>query len=381
MKTVYINDVAAFLPNLVVANDEMDAVLGNETPGHNRVRQLILRQNGIKTRYYAIDPRTGAFNYTNAALTAEAVRRLSAFSTKPVECLCCGTSSPDQSLPGHALMVQGELQTGPCETASFSGICGSGMSAMKYAFLTVASSEASHAVATGSELSSLIFRAAARWSEELDLAELERNPGFQFQAQFLRWMLSDGAGAVWMSGVPNADKPSLRVDWIDQVSYAHELEACMYMDALKDNSGQLTGWRRLACEKRNDPSWMACLQLQQDVKLLNRHIVEHAVDHALRIIAARRKLDVRHVDWFLPHYSSDYFRKPLLARLKDAGFEIPESKWFTNLSTKGNTGAASIYIMLEELFHSGWLQPGQKLLCFVPESGRFTFFYMMLTVV
>ena len=32
---------------------------------------------------------------------------------------------------------------------------------------------------------------------------------------------------------------------------------------------------------------------------------------------------------------------------------IPCERWFTNLTTKGNTGAASIYIMLEELVASG----------------------------
>jgi 3-oxoacyl-[acyl-carrier-protein] synthase-3 len=60
---------------------------------------------------------------------------------------------------------------------------------------------------------------------------------------------------------------------------------------------------------------------------------------------------------------------------------IPEEKWFTNLYTRGNTGCASIYLMLEEIFNSGKLQPGQKIFCFVPESGRFTTAYMMLTVV
>jgi 3-oxoacyl-[acyl-carrier-protein] synthase-3 len=60
---------------------------------------------------------------------------------------------------------------------------------------------------------------------------------------------------------------------------------------------------------------------------------------------------------------------------------IPEERWFTNLYTKGNTGAASVFIMLEELFHSGNLQPGQKILCMVPESGRFIVSFMMLTVV
>jgi 3-oxoacyl-[acyl-carrier-protein] synthase III len=60
---------------------------------------------------------------------------------------------------------------------------------------------------------------------------------------------------------------------------------------------------------------------------------------------------------------------------------IPEERWFTNLYTRGNTGCASIYLMLEELFHSGKLEAGQKIFCFVPESGRFTTAYLMLTVV
>jgi len=67
--------------------------------------------------------------------------------------------------------------------------------------------------------------------------------------------------------------------------------------------------------------------------------------------------------------------------LDKAGCMIPEEKWFTNLYTRGNTGCASIYLMLEELFHSGNLKPGQKIFCFIPESGRFTTAYMMLTVV
>jgi 3-oxoacyl-[acyl-carrier-protein] synthase-3 len=37
--------------------------------------------------------------------------------------------------------------------------------------------------------------------------------------------------------------------------------------------------------------------------------------------------------------------------------------------------------MLEELFHSGKLEKGDKLLLLVPESGRFTMSYTLLTVV
>jgi 3-oxoacyl-[acyl-carrier-protein] synthase-3 len=66
--------------------------------------------------------------------------------------------------------------------------------------------------------------------------------------------------------------------------------------------------------------------------------------------------------------------------MKKAGCDIPQDKWFTNLTSKGNTGSASIYIMLEELFNSGSLKPGEKLLCYIPESGRFSTAFMHLSV-
>ncbi|MCP4681420.1 MAG: hypothetical protein GY864_03720, partial [Desulfobacterales bacterium] len=78
---------------------------------------------------------------------------------------------------------------------------------------------------------------------------------------------------------------------------------------------------------------------------------------------------------------SGYFRDKFYNGMKEVNFEIPYKKWFTNLETKGNTGSASIYVILEELFHSGNLKKGQRLLCFVPESGRFTHAFMLLTVV
>ncbi|MGO4376356.1 3-oxoacyl-[acyl-carrier-protein] synthase III C-terminal domain-containing protein, partial [Paenibacillus sp. MCAF20] len=81
------------------------------------------------------------------------------------------------------------------------------------------------------------------------------------------------------------------------------------------------------------------------------------------------------------HYSSHFFRDEIFRLLKLGGLTIPEEKWFTNLYTRGNTGAASIYIMLEELLGSGKLSPGERVLCMVPESGRFQTSYMLMTVV
>jgi 3-oxoacyl-[acyl-carrier-protein] synthase-3 len=380
---VYITDIAAFLPNAPVSNEQMEELLGMVNQLPSRTRKIILRNNRINSRYYAIDPISGATTHTNAQLTAEAIRRLkpyAGFSPEQIECLCCGTSSPDQMMPGHGAMVHGELQGRPCEVMSAAGICTAGMSAMKYAWMSVASGQNSNAVATGSELASTFMRASLCGPvDRQKAADLEEQPVIAFEADFLRWMLSDGAGAAFLSNQPAATGLSLRIDWLDLLSFANEMETCMYAGAVKLEDGSLRGWREQAslaqALERNS------LLIKQDVKLLNREIITTAVERTLPGLIVKHKLNADEFDWFLPHYSSDYFRSALQTRMEKIGFAIPVERWFTNLATKGNTGSASIYIILEELFHSGRLKKGQKLLCFIPESGRFSMCYMQLTVI
>ena len=94
-----------------------------------------------------------------------------------------------------------------------------------------------------------------------------------------------------------------------------------------------------------------------------------------------RAIEPGAVDWLLMHFSSNWFRERLYDGFVEAGFPVPWERWFTNLATKGNTGAASIFILLEELYHSGALKCGEKLLCHVPESGRALNGFMLLEVV
>ncbi|MFA6148346.1 MAG: beta-ketoacyl-ACP synthase III [bacterium] len=379
----YITDMAAFLPNAPVDNRSMENVLGMIGGAPSRTRGIILRKNRIRERYYAIDPATGRVTHTNAQLAAEAVRRLkpyAGFTPAEIECLACGTSSPDQLLPGHGLMVHGELSGSPCEVVSTSGICLSGIGALKYAAMNVALGLVRNAVATGSELASTYLRAAMFRNEPIGSdAELEARPILAFQADFLRWMLSDGAGAAFLSATPPPGRPALRIDWIDHLSYANELETCMYSGAVKNADGSLTGWRSF--DSLREAVSSDAFLVQQDVSLLNREIIKTAVDRALAGVIARHGIVPADVDWFLPHYSSDFFREPLRKRMEEIGFPIPQERWFSNLATKGNTGSASIFIILEELFHSGRLRKGERLLCMIPESGRFSMAYMFLTVV
>ncbi|SFV62612.1 Biotin synthesis protein BioZ [hydrothermal vent metagenome] len=379
MNKVYINKISAFFPNEAVTNDMMETVLGQIGERPSRARRVILKSNKITSRYYAIDPKTGATTHTNAQLTANAVRGLDDERLKNLDLLVCGTTLPDQIMPNHAVMVHGELGLKPLEVVSTAGICLSGATALKYAFTSIKSGEASLAVSTGSENVSSAMR-AKHFKEELNskVDALEKNLEIAFEKDFLRWMLSDGAGAFLLSDTKNTKGLSLEVQTIFSRSYANELDACMYAGGDKTESGSLKGWREYETQEILNES---IFSIKQDVKLLNEHIIEYTVTKPLIEMLEKKMFDPKEIDWFLPHYSSGYFRDKVAAGLKKANCEISQDKWFTNLFYKGNTGSASFYIILEELFNNNKFKRGEKILCYVPESGRFSTAFILLEVV
>lgn len=378
---VYVTHSSQFLPNDPVDNDTMEARLGLINGRPSRARKMVLRNNQIKTRYYAIDPKTGELNYTNAELCAQAIRGLEdeQFSLNDMTCLAAATTLGDQLMPGHASMVHGELASPPCEVATTAGVCASGMTALKYAYLNVAAGMHQSAVAAASEVASKVMR-AENFAPEVahKVEQLEAHPELAFEKDFLRWMLSDGAGALLLQNRPRPDRRCLKIHWLEVFSYANEMSACMYAGARKEADGCLTGWSQVDGTTREREGFFA---VQQDVKQLNEHVIHYTAERPLQTLQERRTLRAADIDHFLPHYSSHYFRDRLYAGMQRVGFDIPQSRWFTNLADKGNTGSASMYIMLDDLLRSERLQPGEKVLCYIPESGRFSVAYLLLEVV
>lgn len=356
----------------------MEDFLGLVDGNPSKAKSLVLRNNKIKTRYYALDEK-GNLTHNNAQLTAEAIRNLTnqEFGVDDIELLACGTTSPDQLLPSHASMVHGELKARKAEIISPSGSCCSGMHALKFGYLSILAGEKRNAVCTGSELLSEWMHARNFKKESDKLHELEAYPIIAFEKDFLRWMLSDGAGAALLSDEPNQNGISLRIEWIDSVSYANELETCMYAGALKKDDGSIKGWRELEPDELLDRSVFA---LKQDVKILGVNIVEKSGEFLAEVVR-KRAINLDSITYFLPHLSSEFFRDKIDKEFRRLGIPIPQEKWFTNLTRLGNVGAASIYLMLEELFNSGKLKKDDVILCGIPESSRFNYVYALMTVV
>jgi 3-oxoacyl-[acyl-carrier-protein] synthase-3 len=243
--------------------------------------------------------------------------------------------------------------------------------------MSLALGKVKKAICTGSELCSRNL-VSTNFEEEVKyLKSLGANPYIAFEKDFLRWMLSDGAGALFLQDKPVKSGLSFRIDWIEIKSYANEFETCMYYGAVKDSSGNLIPWRDI---EQHDWITKSVFAVKQDSALLEKHITQ-AGGRLLHELKTKKQFDPSKVTYFLPHISSEFFRKKIKEAMHEFNLLIPEDKWFTNLEKVGNIGSASGFIMLEELFSSNKLKKGDTILLMIPESARFSYTFSHLTVV
>ena len=377
MRNVYINKVAVFLPNKPVSNEEMEDYIGLIGGKPSRVRSIVLKQNGIKTRYYGLD-KEHKITHSNAQLAKEAVLGLFQEKTVPTDItlLACGTSTPDQLLPSHASMVHGELGNFPMEIFSSSGVCLTSLQALKICYSNILAGLHDNAVCVASELTSPALVSKFYDPEyEATHDNPDKDPYMAFEKDFMRFMLSDGAGAVLLQDHPEGDCP-LKVEWVEMTSYANELPTCMFMASELEPNGRLKSWKEFSPEEIKE---RGVLVGKQDIRQLKKYAIKYWVDH-IETTLVKHNLNPEEVDYVLPHLSSMLFYDQVNDELIARGIALTKEKWFVNLPSVGNVGSAAIYVALEELMRTKGVTQGQKILLLVPESGRFSYGTVLLSI-
>ncbi len=364
---VYIQAAGYHLPGVPVSNEAMDDYIAPINRISLRIKNKILAENGIQQRYYAID-NNGATIISHARLAANAIEdclRRTSTRLEDVSLLTMGSTGSDALIPGFAAMVQGELGARPMETLSSLGVCASGITALSYAAQSIELGAHQQAVVAAAEMPSRIFK-KSRFAPR----------GYQsdFDAHFLRWMLSDGAGALLLTDNSQAKNGiRLKVNWVHQKSFAGDYPVCMQLGLTEDRSKSF-----LDFPSSSEAEAEGALALRQDIRLLP-HLFDVSIHEYVRLVQ-EGWLHSNEIDHFLCHYSSNRFIPVVEELLAKAGLTIPRERWYSNLTTRGNTGSASIFIMLAEFLETHTLKPGEKIFCFIPESGRMTAAYMLLEV-
>ena len=367
--SVYITSTGSFLPGPPIDNDEMENILGLVDGKKSRLKRRILKANGIQTRHYAIDKdHNTLFSATRmGALAGRQCLEQSTLSAKQVKMLSCATTQGDMVIPGFGSMVQAELKIPEVELHTTHGICSSSSMAIKAAYNNIRVGDQPNALVVVSELASRLFK-------NTHYEAAGGKAAVNFNAEFLRWMLSDGAGACLLEDQPRGR--CLRIDWMRSYSHADVYPVCMGIGSTTDVDDNRT-WQDFPTYAEAEAN--GALLIRQDIRLLE-NIVKLGVDGTLRLIE-EGLLDTQKLDHLLCHYSSHHFKSRIYELLDMAGARIEEEKWYSNLYTRGNTGSASILIMLDEFLQQDIAKVGDTMICMVPESGRFNVAYMHLTVV
>jgi 3-oxoacyl-[acyl-carrier-protein] synthase-3 len=359
---VFITRTGAFLPGEPVDNASIPAYLGTLL-GEAKIRERVLRANGIEQRHYALDRRQNA-THDVYEITALAVGSClgSHDLEAPISYLAAGSTHTPFNGPGLSSILHGELRTRglldhALEINSNAGICTSGAQALVNACRAVRGGDHRHALSVGVEQPSAVLKSKAM-KPTYDLPQMLRDVRRSkwFMSIFLRFMLSDGAGAFLVQDRPAESGPSFEVAWSYSRSFAHETPLCMKLD---NASGSLS----------------------QDVEILAKHMGPCIK----KVVAGAMEKHDDHLARYkviLPHLSSFYFRRHMFGVFRSftRGTDHRIDYW-TNLATKGNTGAASIYVIFDEYVRSHELEDGDRILLFIPESGQFNFVLVSLKVV
>jgi 3-oxoacyl-[acyl-carrier-protein] synthase-3 len=363
----YLTGLGRYLPGDPVENDEIAGRLGGDDAVTDRIRRRILAANGIRQRHYALDT-DGQPTELNEDLAAKAIQAaLDDRGMRPsdLRMLAAATTMGDVLVPGFASMVHGRLGGGPLQTLSVSGVCTSSLAALDAAAAKIRLGDLPRAAVVGSELASRSLR-QSRFDGRRE----------SFDSHFLRWMLSDGAGAAIVEFQPHPHKPSLRLDWVRQVSLADRYPACMTAGMSGGAARPGTTWQDVRIA---DAEASGMFVLRQDVSVLS-DLADEGIRQFEELVDTGL-VDVKHLDHVVCHYSTNAFRDLALDAMRRRVPSLDEDRWFSNLETCGNTGSASIFIALEEAWRTGRFSVGDTVLLAVPESGRFSFAFAHLTVV
>lgn len=363
----YLTGFGRYLPGPPVENDDIASRLGGDDPVTDRIRRRVLAANGIRQRHYALDA-GGEPTELNEDLAAKALAAAlddRGITASDLRMLACATTMGDVLVPGFASMVHGRLGGGPMQTLSVSGVCTSSLAALDAAAAKIRLGDHPRAAVVGSELASRSLR-QSRYDG--------RREGLD--SHFLRWMLSDGAGAVVLEFQPHPTRPSLRLDWVRQVSLAHRHPACMTAGMSGAEARPGSTWQDVSVA---DAEASGMFVLRQDISMLD-DLAEEGIRQFEELVDTGL-VDVRHLDHVLCHYSTNAFRDLALDSIRRRVPTLSADRWFSNLETCGNTGSASIFIALEEAWRTGRFAVGDTVLLAVPESGRFSFAFAHLTVV
>lgn len=319
-----ISGLGSYLPEEVLTNDDLSEMMDTSD-------EWIHSRTGIRSRHRA------APHETTGSIGAEAARRAVAdagLGPDDIDLIVFGTMFPDFTYPGPGMVIQQRIGcTRPIPVIDIRIQCAGFIYGLSLADLYISSGQAEHVLLVFSE-------------KEFDHLKVDRQIGVIF---------GDGGGAAVVSRSPDGERGTLVTDLHgdgggvcdlvmtsdNQIGLAkgegHWPEELQKTRAYWEERGFIEGHTKY-------PFWIGQEVFRNAVKRLLRSVKD------VLGAAGLRKEDIDH---FFLHQANARINGKLIELLKLDGKRVP-----ANIEHVGNTGAASIPILMDEEKRAGRLAAG-----------------------
>lgn len=355
----------SYLPGEPVATDQVEEVLGRLEGLNDRLasrldqfRERLLLRSGVKNRHFAIDPQTRRQTETNASMAEKAARRaLEAAKMEPseIDLLIFSSPAPDCLTPPTSALLQERLGIKRCTEIEIHSNCTGVPKGIQIALDMLRQGRYAKALVTYSQLSSIFLRKEFYNTSHVTLEHLT-----------LRWMLSDGAGALVLGkDGQGLVRPEMLDAYVESVGVGQSPGMTMELGAQPgpDLAHLSTPFLIAIYEAGRHHLW-------QDVSKVSSQAAE------LDLLGLKNMLDACHCHaddiavFILPfpgqHFLLDKHRE-IARRL--LGTDI-ESRMPFLISEFGYCGGAASLVQFDRMARAGSFKPGDLVIAYVEESSK-----------
>lgn len=362
LQRVVVAGTGAFLPNDPVPNSELERILGDIPDAPKRVRTFIqnmgprmLESGGVESRHFAIDPESHRLTHTVVTLAEPAARRaIEAASCRPgdVELLLLAAPNYEFSTPPTSALLQERLGIPICAEMEIHSNCSGVGKAVQIAFDSLRVGRYRTALVVYSQLSSVYIRSSYFQQSKMNKTQAA-----------LRYILADGAGAVFLKAV----------DAVEDRPLPHEVLGAYVESIGADRPPGMTAGGGVADLVDPDCQIPGIFEqgrhhLDQDFAAVGRDAVPVLVQGAKRMLA---KLEIE------PSLVSHYIYSTPGRQLYDSNidqvtgpFGVTADQVRFRACRTGYCGGASILLHFDEMVRSGELQSGQMAVLYSVESSK-----------
>jgi 3-oxoacyl-[acyl-carrier-protein] synthase-3 len=307
MKRAVIIGTGSYLPRTRVTNLDLMA------RGIDTNDEWVVQRTGITARHISDDDEPTSFMATQAAL-----RAMDAAGVTPdqVDGIIVATTTPDQTFPSTAVMVQAALGVRPSLAFDIQAVCSGFVYALSVASSMIASGAAHTMVVIGAER----FTNLLDWNDRTTCV-----------------LFGDGAGAVVLRAADGSGTMDDRGILASHL-YADGREAGILHATGGPGTTRTTGVTHMA----------------------GREVFKHAVAHMAAVVdeaLVKNGLTADQIDWLVPHQANLRIISATAEKLN-----LPMERVVVTVDQHGNTSAASIPLALDVAVRDGRIKPGQLIL-------------------